>query len=679
MNHLNSLITNDILIKQFANYYTGVKSERSNQTRWERFIDVGKSGERKYRIKMRQLFDAQLDDIIKNLARNSYKADTPVMYVDENNLCDWNDYRIQYNLFGQLELPGIMTAWADLELEALEVGLSFDVILPDVLTAITNRANLFSDSVINETRQALHKIITDSVNTGDGITQLERKIRGLYENMGKARAIRIARTEMIWAQNEGAEQSYIQSGVVEFKEWWTARDERRCVFCSTMHGKRIRLGENYFTQGESLTVNKPQKSTPYHNVDGSLTKLSEKINLANGRNKDGSPTMTMQFNYENVRHPPLHPHCYSVNTEIYTKDGWKPIYKVEKDERVLSLVPETKDLEWTKVTETVKRFSSTIFHLQNKQRSFEMMVTGDHPFFGYKRVDEGKKGRNIKPVWFDGVHSLNSEFKFYLSSKYFRLSLSHIAINGTVFETKQFCKFMGYYLSEGSVCKRKGNKYQISIAQSHYLDEMWDDLKGLPVRKIWLGKDRITIKDQGLGLYLEQFGKSNEKYVPEEIKNLSPMDIRVFLDAYRMGDGHKRKAKEWKNGKFKDSSYYFTCSDKMASDLGELIIKTGQSVSYSVNRSKGVRVDFKNGSYIGNHDVWIVSELTSQYRGFNNVSVEEIPYNDLVYDIEVEKNHTILTRYNGRVVWGSNCRCTLIPITYNTSEVVGTPKPIENN
>jgi SPP1 gp7 family putative phage head morphogenesis protein len=278
MNHLNNLISNPILIKQFTDYYTNVKSERSNQSRWERFIDVGRSGERKYRLKMRQLFDAQLDDIVRNLARNTYKADSPVRYVDENNLCDWNDYRIQYNEFGQLELPGIMSGWANLELEALEVGLSFDVVLPDVLTAITNRANLFSDAVINETRDALHKVIVDSINVGDGIPQLRRKIEGLYDNMSKARAIRIARTEMIWAQNEGAEQSYIQSGVVEFKEWWSARDERRCPFCASMHGRRLGLGGAWFNQGESLTL------------------------------MVGDKPKTMQFNYENVRHPPLHCH-----------------------------------------------------------------------------------------------------------------------------------------------------------------------------------------------------------------------------------------------------------------------------------------------------------------------------------------------------------------------------------
>lgn len=280
MNHLNSLITNPTFIKQFADYYINVKSEVDNQRRWERFIEVGLTGERKYRIKMRQLFDEQLDDIIKNLNTKSIKADESIGYVDENRLADWNGYRIQYNEFGQLTLPGIMSAWADLELEALEVGISFDVVLPDVLTAITNRSNLFSDSVINETRASLHQVITDSINAGDGIPQLEKKIRALYANMSKARAIRIARTEMIWAQNEGAERSYIQSGVVESKQWIPAHDERLCPWCSEMGQKDpLKLGEQYFRQGESMTIE----------TDGKR--------------------ITMTFNYEPILHPPLHPHC----------------------------------------------------------------------------------------------------------------------------------------------------------------------------------------------------------------------------------------------------------------------------------------------------------------------------------------------------------------------------------
>ena len=100
----------------------------------------------------------------------------------------------------------------------------------------------------------------------------------------------------------------------------------------------------------------------------------------------------------------------------------------------------------------------------------------------------------------------------------------------------------------------------------------------------------------------------------------------------------------------------------MEDDLGELIIKTGKSVRYKLNEVKGTENKFRNGTYTLNHNTWIISELTSQYRYFNKMQIKEVDYNKAVYDLEVEKHHTILTRRNGRVVWGSNCRCTLIPI-----------------
>ena len=292
----NSLITNPLIIREAIKYYQKTKLD----DRWDRFIKESEKPQRQYRVKMREVFANQLDDILGILKRKSVKADESIGYIDENNLADWNQYRITYNEFGQLTLPGIMGAWADLELQALEVGISFDVLNPKVMQAVTNRSNLFSDSVINETRTLLHTVINDSMNAGDGIPQLRKKIQLLYENMSKYRATRIARTEAIWALNEGAEQGYIQSGVVEFKQWWTARDERRCLFCAEMHGKQIPVGTNYFNLGQSLTIPNPKglifvqtKGGGYH------YEVSMKA----------SPTLTMNFYYEDVRHPPLHPHC----------------------------------------------------------------------------------------------------------------------------------------------------------------------------------------------------------------------------------------------------------------------------------------------------------------------------------------------------------------------------------
>ena len=361
--------------------------------------------------------------------------------------------------------------------------------------------------------------------------------------------------------------------------------------------------------------------------------------------------------------PPLHQNCYDRDTEVYMKDGWRLFKDVVKNDEILTLNPTTKNLEWGRIKETVAYKEDRILYLRNKQHSFDMAISKTHPFFGYKRIDRGKRGRVPEPIFYDNINQLNSEFMFYTSSKWIGENKKGININGIEFKTEDYCKLMGYYLSEGSTIRRKTGRYQINIAQEKYLLEMWDDLNGLPLKKIWLGKKAIDISDNRLGKYLINFGKSNDRFVPDEIKKLSPKYIRLFLDAFIMGDGFISKNSSWKNGNFNDSRSYFTCSKKLADGLGELIIKTGKTISYTLKLTAGTEHQFKNGKYVINYNVWIINELTSQYKFFKNIEIKEREYNDFVYDVEVDKNHTILIRRNGKVIWGSNCQCILRYVT----------------
>jgi len=86
----------------------------------------------------------------------------------------------------------------------------------------------------------------------------------------------IARTETIRASNFGAEEAYIQSGVVEGKEWLTAFDERTCTSCEEMGGK---------TSGKPRTA-----------------KLGQSFDVSD---------IDMNFDYTEgeMPYPPLHPSC----------------------------------------------------------------------------------------------------------------------------------------------------------------------------------------------------------------------------------------------------------------------------------------------------------------------------------------------------------------------------------
>jgi SPP1 gp7 family putative phage head morphogenesis protein len=224
---------------------------------------------------LRETFSSQADELSHAILAFKSKS-------IEDYMIDWEKYRIIYNEFGQLTIPDAMSNWANIELEALEVGISFNVLDPNVQTAIWNRSNLFADTLINKTREWLHVIMVDSIAEQEGPYQLEKRIRAFYKDMSKYRATRIARTETIWMQAEGSEQSYIQSGVVKGKSWLCSRDERTCPLCFHLNGKTISLGQNYFNQGDRITLAKPIKS---------------------------SNTVTFTFDYEEIRHPPSHPRC----------------------------------------------------------------------------------------------------------------------------------------------------------------------------------------------------------------------------------------------------------------------------------------------------------------------------------------------------------------------------------
>jgi len=141
---------------------------------------------------------------------------------------------------------------------------------------------------------------------------------------------------------------------------------------------------------------------------------------------------------------------------------------------------------------------------------------------------------------------------------------------------------------------------------------------------------------------------------------MSPKNIRIFLDAFNSCDGSLKKATEFKRGNFEDTKMYYTSSPQLASDLGELLIKVGKSCSYYLNKCAGKEKEFKNGTYTINYDGHKITEINSEFRVPRIVN--RLPYNGIVYDLELKKNHIMLVRRNGKVVWGSNCRSELQPL-----------------
>ena len=88
------------------------------------------------------------------------------------------------------------------------------------------------DVSLRRVQQALQRWVTNGEN-------LEWLINDLEPVFGRRRSAMIASTEVTRAYAEATRISYRESGVVKKLIWQTANDERRCVYCGSLHGKTV--------------------------------------------------------------------------------------------------------------------------------------------------------------------------------------------------------------------------------------------------------------------------------------------------------------------------------------------------------------------------------------------------------------------------------------------------------
>lgn len=157
-------------------------------------------------------------------------------------------------------------------------------------TYFTERTFKFGQQVARETNDKLRAAFKLSSEKEESIPQIKTRVSELFDNMKDYRSERIARSEIIRGSNYATEQAYMDSGVVEAKEWLTTKDERTDDECIAMDGKIIPLGENFFNKGDTF---------------------------------EG-----LTLDYENIGFPPLHVNCRCTLIPVIStpiKPGeWRP-------------------------------------------------------------------------------------------------------------------------------------------------------------------------------------------------------------------------------------------------------------------------------------------------------------------------------------------------------------------
>jgi replicative DNA helicase Mcm len=210
-------------------------------------------------------------------------------------------------------------------------------------------------------------------------------------------------------------------------------------------------------------------------------------------------------------------------------------------------------------------------------------------------------------------------------------------------------RFLGIYLADGSV-DPVGTNYRIRIAKQKQPDRKIIEkiIKNTGFHYI-TEKTGFTIYNKQLCVYLRQFKKTKEKFIPKDIKNLCSIQLKILLNSLILCDGYRSKKKRWYpeyNKYYIDSHLsYCSTSKQLIDDVSEICLKIGYTTTQ--------RKIYKNTSIVYNLTLtkyrltpMIKKKLLPKY-------IKKIDYEGKIYCVTVP-NHIIYVRKNGKPIWCGN-------------------------
>jgi len=347
--------------------------------------------------------------------------------------------------------------------------------------------------------------------------------------------------------------------------------------------------------------------------------------------------------------------CYDKQTEVLTDNGWKFFKDLAYEDKLCTLNPASHEIEFNEPEELV------VFDHHKKlvsitNQTLDIMVTPDHDMY----VASQHTARSGKPE-FMFVKARDLEFQSVIKrtgtwvgaeNDYFTLPSVELGYHksrqvqvhksGEVkIPMEKWLAFFGIWLADGSASPTG----RVSVAQKKEpaTGKIRELLASMPFRFPESGNAFNADRKQ-LSSYLTQFGKAPEKFVPRFIKNLTPRQIKIFLDWFALGDATQMR------GGFR---IFYTSSKRLADDLQELLLKIGR-VGVIKHRPPRGRIFIKDHYANSDRVQYEVLERVKKLDSWiDKRDTKVVEYSGKVYCATV-KNHVMFVRRNGKPYWCGN-------------------------
>lgn len=284
--------------------------------------------------------------------------------------------------------------------------------------------------------------------------------------------------------------------------------------------------------------------------------------------------------------------CLDEKTEILTKCGWKKHNQLTKEDEFATRSSKGY-FEWQTASKiNITKYSGEMYRLQHSR--CDMLVTPGHNVYGrLHRSGWEDTGRPLEmmqakdaALLYSGSIENDAKWKGksvkwkILSERSFALEIksgrakqvrTKLFYPKTKIAMRDWAELCGWYIAEG--CARQ-NSIKISQTKAVNYTKYTRIEKLLKHLKLDYRKTDCAfyIYDLRLAEEFIKLGKSHEKYIPQEIKDLCPDLLNVFFDAYVAGDG----SIHGQSGRYKKRSVrFFTVSRRLFDDIIEIGLKLG--------------------------------------------------------------------------------------------------------
>ena len=361
------------------------------------------------------------------------------------------------------------------------------------------------------------------------------------------------------------------------------------------------------------------------------------------------------------------PYCYDEETECWTTNGWKKYNELNLDDIVLSVNHDTQEVEYSGIEKIIIRDNTEKMYLFETS-NLNLFVTEKHRMWACHKYRARIKGAEIQERRLSKENCIKAPNK--INTSYFlpKIGYKYVSTNYTdtivipecdintnngnehiepaiEIPLSKWLPFFGLWIADGCTVEQSAKNgrrlYCVSIKQfGENRKKVREMLSNLPFK--WheyqentRPSSNFNIYSKQLWIYLAQFGKSADKFLPRWLLDLSKPYLQLFWDWYTFGDSTKC-------GKGITIS---TVSKKLIENLQEIALKLGvlcQIREILANPPSPKKIYFFQFNPQGRSIGYCKGEQIDDYKG-------------KVWCITLKKNSVFLVRRKGLIAFCGNC------------------------